>query len=310
MPAGTGGIGFDDIRYSASLDAVLVPAGHTGGINLLKQGGSSMTVVRGFSQEQQYAGGHRVGTTSADTSDGLIVATDRTASLIAVVDARAGARVGSAHLEAQPDLVRFVAPAREIWVTEPDRERIEVFTMTPGAARPTPVHDAFIAAPGGPESLTIDGTRRRAYSHFGSTTVAIDLETRAVVARWSSGCATPSGVALDEAGGLLFIGCSDGQVAVLALASGTVLARRQVGESVDHIAFSASRRHLYVPDTKRAEMTTFAVSPNGELEELGRIATTPGTECVTTDDQGRAYLCDPAHGNILVVTDDSAVLAR
>jgi 6-phosphogluconolactonase (cycloisomerase 2 family) len=309
MPAGTGGIGFDDIRYSAALDAVLVPAGHTGKIDLLEPGGSSVTVVGGFSQEQQYAGGHRVGTTSADAGGEVIVATDRTVPLVAVVDAKARAITASTRLDAQPDLVRFVVPTREIWVTEPDRERIEVFTLAP-EARATPVHDAFISAPGGPESLTIDGTRRRAYSHFGSTTVAIDLATRTVVARWSTGCASPSGVALDEAEGLLFVGCSDGQVAVLGLASGAVLARQQVGGSVDHIAFSASRRHLYVPDTKRAEMTTFAVLPNGQLEELDRIATMPGTECVTTDDQGHVYLCDPAHGTILVVTDDSASLLR
>jgi hypothetical protein len=173
MPAGTGGIGFDDIRYSAALDAVLVPAGHTGKIDLIGLGGSSVTSVGGFSQARQYTGGHDVGTTSADAGNGLIVATDRTVQLVAVVDARARTILASTRLDAQPDLVRLVVPTREIWVTEPDRERIEVFSLAPDGARPTPVHDAFIAALGGPESLTIDRARRRAYSHLGSTTVAM-----------------------------------------------------------------------------------------------------------------------------------------
>lgn len=41
----------------------------------------------------------------------------------------------------------------------------------------------------------------------------------------------------------------------------------------------------------------------GQLEVLGTIATVPGTECVTTDERGHVYLCDPVHGRILVVAD-------
>lgn len=309
MPAGTGGIGFDDIRYSSGLDVVLVPAGHTGNIDLLEPSGSSVSVVGGFSREKRYTGDHDVGTTSADSCDGVIVASDRTVPLVAVVDPKARAILASASLAARPDLVRCVAPTREIWVTEPDAERIEIFSLDPTDSRRLPTHSAFIATPGGPESLTIDSMRRRAYSHLGAMTVAFDLASRAVVTRWSTGCTNPKGVALDEPGALLFVGCSDGQIVVLDLTSGTVRDRRQVGAKFDHIAFSASRRHLYVPDTERAEMTIFSVSRGGHLSQLGRLATARGTECVTTDDRRHVYLCDPTHGAVLIVTDDYAASA-
>ena len=75
--------------------------------------------------------------------------------------------------------MRFVAATHEVWVTEPGGQRIEVFAVTVngGAAPPKATHAAFIAAPGGPESLAIDGKRGRAYTHkWKKETMAIDLE--------------------------------------------------------------------------------------------------------------------------------------
>jgi hypothetical protein len=115
-------------------------------------------------------------------------------------------------------------------------------------------------------------------------------------------------VALDEPRGLLFVGCADGDVVALDVTTGAVRDRLHVGQSIDHVAFSATRRHLYVPDTDRADMTILGVSRTGELTELGRISTVRGTECVTTDERGHVYLCDPTRGAIVVVADDDAAV--
>lgn len=302
LSSGMTGIGFDDVRYVPSLDRVLIPAGHTGTLALLAPATEKVVLVGGFSAQAAFRGGHDIGPTSADAGDGVIVVSDRTARAVDIVDAARNVIVSSTPLGSKPDLVRFVAKAREVWVTEPDSERIEVLEVSRGD-RPVAVHRAFIGAPGGPEALTIDRTRGRAYTHLGATTAAVDLETRLIVKRWTTGCAAPSGLALDETGGLLFVGCSDGQVAVVDLSTNEGRTRTTLGSSIDHIAFSASRRHLYVPDTKSARLTTLSVSQDGQLTALGTLETVPGTECVTTDDRGHVYLCDPEHGRILVVWD-------
>lgn len=309
VPGGAGGIGFDDIRYVASLDRILVPAGHTGALVLLRPTTREVEVVRGFTTQQAFRTGHDIGPTSADGGGDLVVVTDRTARVVDVVDASHRVIVSSTQLGAKPDLVRFVESTREIWVTEPDSERIEVFAL-PVGPRPVAAHSGFIAAPGGPEGLTIDRIRGRAYTHLGPATVAVDLKTREIVARWSTGCVAPSGIALDDAGALLFVGCSDGQVAVVDLSTSRLVSRVPVASSIDHIAFSPSLRHLYIPDTKSARLTTLSVARDGQITALGTIATVRGTECVTTDDQGHTYLCDPDHGRILVVSDRYPSSAR
>jgi hypothetical protein len=303
VPGGERGLGFDDLRFAPQFGKVLVPAGHTGRLDLLDPDGFALTSIRGFSALAQFPGGHGVGATSADAGDGLIFAADRTSLLLHVVDPKSRAIVSSAHLGASPDLVRFIPSAREVWVTEPDQEQIEIFTLSAGD-RPLLAHAAFLAIKGGPESLLADATRGRAYTHLGDgKTLAIDVRTRAVVAQWSNGCRGSSGAALDEAGGRLFVACAEGRVVVLDLASGGILSQAATGSSLDHIAYSPSLRHLYAPDTKAAVMSTFAVSSRGELSLLGSVATVPGTECVTTDDRGQAFLCDPGHGQILVIAD-------
>lgn len=302
IPEGTAGIGFDDIRYVASLDRLLVPAGYTGTLALLRPPGSDLELVRGFAREAAFHGGHDVGPTSADASDGLIAVVDRTARVIDLVDPRTRTLASSSALDAEPDLVRVVASTHECWVTEPEREQIEVFALGPVPAT-APARSGIIATAGGPEGLTIDRSRSRAYTHLGPATVALDLKSREVVRRLSSGCEAPSGMALDDAAGLLFVGCANGDVAVLDLSTGRVASRARAGSSVDHIAFNPHSRHLYVPDTRSARLTTFSIGRDHQLAVLGVTATVPGTECVATDEAGHVYLCDPARGRILIVTD-------
>lgn len=302
LPHGRGGIGFDDIRYVQALDRVLVPAGQRGTVDVVSPGTGEVRAIPGFTVEPVYRGGHDVGPTSADGTKGLIVVVDRSARTLSVVDAKRETVIASAPLAAKPDLVRFVEARREVWVTEPEWERIEVFALSHDAS-PIATHSGFIAALGGPEGLTIDGRRGVAYTHLGSNTVAIDLATREVGTRWSPGCAAPAGIALDDTAALLLIGCGDGQVAVLDLSSARTLFRLPVGSSVDHVAFDSNLRHLYVPDTRSARLTILAVLPDGNLTALGTVATVRGTECVTADGRGHAYVCDPEGGRILVVTD-------
>jgi hypothetical protein len=183
IPGGSGGIGFDDLRFSVSLGKILVPAGRAGSLVLLDPATRSVTAIEGFSSKKEYGGGHDDGVTSADSGSGWIFATDRTSGLIAVIDPGNRRIVSRSKLGGAPDYVRYVEPVGEVWVTEPDSERIEIFHLLAGIP-PAAVHEAFLSVPGGPESLVVDIRRGRAYTHlWNGKTVATTRNSRICIFR-------------------------------------------------------------------------------------------------------------------------------
>lgn len=304
LPDGGGGIGFDDLRYDRRLDRVLVPAGRTGNVDLVDPATLAVTPIAGFSKVATYDTGHGQSVTSVDSGDGWLFATDRTAKKLTVIDPTTKKIVAEAPLAGTPDYVRFVAPTREVWVTEPGKKGIEVFTLSAGKP-PVPAHAAFIAVPAGPESLVVDAKRGRAYTHdWKTSTHAIDLKSRAVVTAWTAGCSDPRGIALDEARALLFVGCEDGTATALDVAhDGALVGRVKSGAGVDIIAYDDKRRHLYVPGDESATLAIVGVSDKGALTVLGTVPTAKDAHCVATDEHGHAYVCDPKGGRLLVVTD-------
>ncbi len=299
LPLGAPGIGLDDLGFAGALHRVLVPAARSGTLDLIDPDTGAVSAVPGFSAKARYAGGHDFGVTSADSGDGLLFAVDRSSHKLSVVDPGARAIVASAPLAASPDYVRFVQGRRELWVTEPDRDQIEIFAL-PRGPRPTPQHLARIAIAGGPESLVIDAARGRAYTHlWHGATLAIDLQTRGVVARFDNGCGGSRGIALDSARDLLFAGCAEGKAVVLQASNGHVLDSATVGAGVDIIDYDARRARLSVPSARSATLSVFAVSPRGKLTRLVVAPAVSGAHCVTSDDRGRPWVCDPGHGRLL-----------
>ena len=143
--------------------------------------------------------------------------------------------------------MRFVAETNEIWVTEPDAQRIEVFSLPETSSKP--VHESFIAMSGGPESLTIDHDQGRAYTHlWRGVTVAIRLaDDHSLVARWLNGCEHSRGVALDERRGFLLAACAEGRLSVLDSRTGKILGNASSSAGVDIIAYNEKLEHVYLP---------------------------------------------------------------
>ncbi len=304
LPDGKGGIGFDDLRFDAALGRLLIPAGRTGNVDLIDPDSGAVTPIGGFSKIARYDAGHGQSVTSVDAGGGWLFATDRTALSLAVVDAKTRTVVARARLGGTPDYVRFVAPTREVWVTEPGKHGIEVFAL--GAATPPqPTHAAFIETPGGPESLVVDAARGRAYTHkWKQQTMAIDLKSHAVVATWAAGCGDPRGIALDAKRGFLLIGCEDGTATLLDVAhGGKLVSTVKSGSGVDIIAYDAGRAHLYLPGDESATLAIIGVAATGALRVLGTAPTVKEAHCVASDDRGNAWVCDPQHGQLLVVHD-------
>lgn len=303
IPEGSAGVGFDDLRFSVSLGKILVPAGRTGTLVLLDPATRNLTAVEGFSAKKEYGGGHDDGVTSADSGKGWVFATDRTSGLLAIIDPAGRRIVSQSKLGGAPDYVRYVEPSGEVWVTEPDSERIEIFHLLTGIP-PAAVHDGFLSVPGGPESLAVDARRGRAYTHlWNGKTVAIDVKARRIAATWNNGCKGSRGLALDEVRGFLFAACSEGKAVVLDVATGKELSSARSGSGVDVIDYDVKLSHLYLPGAKSATMAVLGVSPAGKLSLLGTKPTAPGAHCVVSDGNGNVFVCDPKKGRLLVFSD-------
>ena len=234
----------------------------------------------------------------------------------AKADRKTSGVVSSLPLAGGPDYVRRVAPTNEVWVTEPGRKRIEVLAVTaappPAVTAPGLAHAADIAVPDGPESLVVDARRGRAYTHaWKDQTYAVDLKARQVVASWRNGCRQSRGIALDEARGLLFTGCSEGKVTVVDLASAKVVSSAPTGPEVDSIGYAPSTGHLYVPSGGNGELSVFAVSAAGKLQAIGRVPTAADAHTVAVHPAtGTVFVGTPAHGSILLIHDDFAAAPR
>ena len=254
--------------------------------------------------ERESAGGRGEGINSVDEVRDLLFVTDRTELRLDVVDPATRTIVAQTRLAGGPDYVRFVKPTGEVWVTQPGEERIEIFTL-PAKGKQIPSHDGFINVPGGPESLVIDESHHRAYTHtWKGSTAAIDLGRREIVATWSNGCEGSRGIALDPVHGFLFVGCAEGRAVALDPArDGAIVGKLDHGSGVDIIAFNPVLRHLYLPGGKSKTMAILGVAESGGLSLLGTVKTAEGSHCVVADDRSQAWVCDPGHGRLLLVHD-------
>jgi len=303
LPGGESGIGFDDMGFAPSIHKVLVPAGRSGNLDLIDPDTMQITAIGGFSSRKSFGGGHGQGVTSADEGRGLLFATDRDAKQLIVVDPKTKSVIATAPLASGPDYVRYVSATNEVWVTEPGAARIEVFSLPPSGA-PKAAHVDFISIPGGPESLIVDKTRGRAYTHLWTdTTLAIDLKTRKIAARWKNGCRGSRGIAMDDARGFLFVGCDEGKLNVLDLNTGAQLGSASSGSGVDIIAYNSHLAHAYLPGEESATMAIVGISGKGAATVLVTVKTAEGAHCAAADDRDQVYVCDPAKGRVLIIKD-------
>jgi DNA-binding beta-propeller fold protein YncE len=302
LPGGTGGIGFDDLRFSPTLSMLLVPAGRTGNVDLVDPSSEAISPVGGFSTEGTYSGDDSFGVTSADEGNAIVYAVDRTSKTLAVIDPKKKAIVAQATLAATPGYVRYVAPTNEVWVTEPGQQQIEIFALgtNPSAA---PTHATTIGVSRGPESLEIDVAGKRAYTHSTGATVAIDVAGRSVVASWPNGCATSRGIAVDSGNHWVMSACEEGMVVVLSM-QGATIGTVPVGAGVDQIAYDAARTRLYVPGPAAGAMTVVGLAAaTGAPSVLGSVQTPNDTHCAVTNGGGSVFVCAPSLGALLFIND-------
>jgi DNA-binding beta-propeller fold protein YncE len=304
IPGGAPGIGFDDLRYSRTLHRVLVPSGRAGVLALIEPESGAVTTIGGFSTSASYEGGHDFGVTAVDEGAGYLFATDRTGAKLHVIDPKAAKIVASVSVAAGPDYVRYVAPTNELWVSEPDGDQIEIFSLSADQP-PKLTSSGTIAVKNGPESLVIDAARGRAYTHrWQATTLAIDMKSRSVVGEWKNGCAASRGIDLEPEHGYVLAACNEGTVTVLdAAGDGKILSSLAKGSGYDVIGYNAALRHVYLAGGQCACLTVLGLSGAGQLSFLGREDAPSDTHCATADDVGSAWVCEPKDGSLRKVGD-------
>jgi DNA-binding beta-propeller fold protein YncE len=290
--------------FSSELHAVLAPAGGTGCVELFDSVSVARTSLCGIGPGGGYAGAHGEGTTSADFGAGFVFAIDRSSQSLQVVDPKTKQIASKAPLAGGPDYVRWVASRREIWVTEPDEEQIEVFSLV-SEAPPTLSRAGTIAVKGGPESLVIDADHNRAFTHlWRGSTVQINIADRTVSAAFANGCNGSRGIALDSARGQLFAGCTEGKAVVLDIDhGGKVISSVDTPSGVDIISVNVTLHHLYVPAASDGSVAVLGVGSGGKLAKFGVFQAAKGTHCATGDDHGRVWVCAPDTGSLMVFDD-------
>ena len=158
--------------------------------------------------------------------------------------------------------------------------------------------------PGGSESLVVDDSHNRAYTNLWSgQTVAIALDSHQIVTRCTNGCIRSHGLALDTARGFLFVGCAEGWLGVLDSSTGKLLGEISGGSGVDIIAYSPARRQLYMPGAYAGVLAIVDIASGGVPTLIRSVPIPKGAHCVTADNSGGVYVCDPTQGQIIVFRD-------
>lgn len=304
IPGGKHGIGFDDIGYAAPLHRVTVPAGASGDLVLIDPLTHALTVIHGVSTGPADHATRREGTSSAIYAEGYLFASNHDPAEVVTIDPHSDKIVARTPLLGGPDYVRYVARTHEIWVTEPDKQQIQVFRFS-ASPKPVLTPETEISIPGGPESLEIDNARNQAYANlWKSKTVEMELTTHRVLAEWPNTCKGSRGIALDKLHDHVFVACSEGKVVTLApSAHGKILATASAGAGIDIIHYGRKLHHLYVPGARSSTLTIFDVSNSGKLHPLSVYRTAEHAHCVTDDDDGHVFVCDPRAGAILTIDD-------
>ncbi len=293
--------GFDDLRFVPSINALVVVAVGTGTLYLIDPP-AHVTADTAKTRVTAIAGLPH-GIAVADGGAGFLFAADRAGTSVVVIDPRTNALVTTAGMIAKPDYLRVLESRRELWVTEPDAEQIEVLAIDEGG---TLARRAVIATSGGPEGLAIDEATGRAFAHgFTGEVIVIDTGAYVEVARWATGCTASHGSpGFDGARGLVFAGCAKkGGAVVLDGRSGAPLSGYQAGGGEAVLGYSAALRHLYLRGDPGSDLAILGVCDSGGMPVLGTAAAGAAGHAMASDKSGGVWLTEPEGGRLLHFSD-------
>src|SRR5207237_7870081 len=246
-----------------------------------------------------------VGPTAASIGDGVVYVGDRGNATICIIDAKTLARgeclpVAQPNVPITPDGVVYVAATRELWLTLRARsgdnapaKSLEVFDASdPHHLKPK----TKISLDGLAEGYAVDNQRGLFYTNIEDTgsTVAIDVRTHKIVAKWNPGSSDLQGLALDNARRFLFVACGDHVVSLDAAHDGKILDSLQTGAGLDNIDYSPDAKILHAAASQAGTLTVAEVGDDGKFHLKATVPTVKGARGVVAGKGETAYLIDPA----------------
>ena len=290
---GSGNVAMDYIAYDAATNAVWVPGGNTGAVDVVDAASGRVRQVGGFATSSvQLRGGTRVlGPSGVSIGEGVVYIGNRGDSSVCAVDERSLTKGTCGHLDSTPDGVAYVAMTHEVWVTTPRDKSIRILDAK------TLEQKAKLTFDGNPEGYAVDAKRHRFYSNLEDKdrTLAIDLETHKTVATWNPSCGSegPHGLSLDEAAGHLYVACSTLAEVLDVVHDGAVLSKVETGDGVDDLHFVPATHLLYVGAARAAKLTIARADAQGHLSLIAQVPTREGARNGVVAKDGTVYL---AHG--------------
>ena len=315
LPGATGAVALDYFAYDPATRKLWVPASNTGSVDVIDEKTDAVSQVSGFKTGEIERRGRKitVGPTAASIGDGVVYIGDRGDATLCVIDAKTLARGGCVQLVSSsadgkitPDGVVYVAATRELWITTRP-----ISAGDAAAAKSLQIFDASdpshlkwktkIPLDGLAEGYAVDNGRGLFYTNVEDTgaTVAIDVRTHKVVAKWNVGSADLGGLGLDTARRFLFVACGDHVLSVDAAHNGKVIDSLPTGAGLDNIDYSLDRKILYAAAGQAATLTIAEVGDDGKFHLKATVPTVKGARCVVAGKGETAYVIDPAEGRIL-----------
>jgi DNA-binding beta-propeller fold protein YncE len=297
LPGAPGRIGMDYLGYEPGTNQVWVPGANTGRVFVVDANTEAIRTVEGFPTREK--DGRVLGPTSVTFGPGQAFIGNRADASVCAVDLRTLKRGVCVTLADSPDGLAYVATTGEVWATTPRSKSLVVLSAQKELAVA-----GRIQLDGEPEGYAVDAARGRFYTNLEDKdeTLAVDVRTRTVVARWPTGCGSdgPRGMTLDGAAAVLVVACTDHLVS-FALAPkpeprGTVV----TGAGVDNIDFAPRLQTVFAAAGKAQLLTRAHLAPDGTLTAAGQAHTSPGVRVVVVTAAGKAFAADGSAGQLWV----------
>jgi DNA-binding beta-propeller fold protein YncE len=298
------GVILDYLAVDRARHRVWVPASGTGNTVVIDTKTLAMHRVENFPTAEVERRGQKriIGPTAASVGDGVVYVGDRADSSVCAVDAATLERTGCVKLEAGLDGVAFVGKRKEVWVTTPRDDAIVILDVS---APKAPKITGTLKLEGEPEGYAVDEGRGFFYTNLEDKdrTLRIDVSTRKVVATWMPACGEegPRGLALEPAGQLLMVACTDHVEVLDAGKDGQILSKLDTGKGLDNLDYLPERRSVYAAAAGAAKLTVAHLDENGVLKGTASVETAKGARNAVVDEDGVAYIADGPEGKILVV---------
>ena len=283
---------FDDLRYAPALGKVIAAPEGVGRIYLVDPDTNEVTTIA--------AGG---GTASADADATHVYAIDRSNDRVVAYDIATASAISSAELDGNPDYMRLAPDGKEIWVTVPGRDRIDIVSIT--GTPPTLARSGTIQTPGAPEGLTFgDG---RAYTQSGGRAIAIDVASKRVVGDWDTGCGGSHGFAqVDDGYGLVIAGCHSSGGAAVLTNNGKLRTGIEVGGDATILAYDHVRHHLYLRGDPGGNLRMIAMCRDGGMTVMAEVAISNSGHASAADESGNVWVGDATTGGLQKINDPFA----